>query len=137
MANANGAQATGLGDDATYGDGSGAKGRLAKRTYYFEYDKYVVQPDDKAAILANADWIAAHPNSKVILEGHTDPRGSREYNIALGESRAKSVLDILQSRGVNPNQIRIVSYGAERPAATGRTDQDFQLDRRAILVAQK
>lgn len=134
---AQGAQAQGLGNSENFNDqaGGGARGgKLANRTYYFDFDKYDVRETDKAAILANADWLAAHPNSKVILEGHTDPRGSREYNVALGENRAKAVLEILQSRGVNPNQIRIVSYGAERPAANGRTDQAFQLDRRAIIA---
>ncbi len=132
---------SGLGENERFGDQGGVgghSGKLAKRTYYFDFDKYDVRDTDKSAILANADWLAAHPNSKVILEGHTDPRGSREYNVGLGENRAKSVLDILQSRGVNPSQIHIVSYGSERPAAQGRSEQDFQLDRRAIIdLAQR
>jgi len=134
-----GAQSSGLGEGGNYGDqgNNGKAGKLAQRTYYFDYDKYTVREQDKSAILANADWLIAHPNAKIILEGHTDPRGSREYNVALGENRAKAVLEILQSRGVNPNQIRVVSYGAERPATPGHTDQDFQLDRRAIIVIVK
>ncbi len=137
-----GAQASGVGDSDRFGGdqrgSAGHGGKLAKRTYYFDFDKYNVRDTDRSAILANADWLAAHPNSKVILEGHTDPRGSREYNVGLGENRAKAVLDLLQSRGVNPDQIRIVSYGSERPASAGHTDQDFQLDRRAIIdLAQR
>lgn len=133
-----GAQAQGIGNNENFNDqanGGGTHGlKTANRTYYFDFDKYDVRESDKAAILANADWLASHPNSKVILEGHTDPRGSREYNVALGENRAKAVLEILQSRGVNPNQIRVVSYGAERPAALGHNEHDFQLDRRAIIA---
>ncbi len=130
-----GARSSGLGQNENYGDTAAAKTRAAaKRTYYFDFDKYDVREADKSAVLANADWLIAHPKSRIILEGHTDPRGSREYNIALGENRAKSVLELLQSRGVNPNQIRVVSYGSERPAASGHSDQDFQLDRRAIIV---
>jgi peptidoglycan-associated lipoprotein len=138
--NMNGAQSSGIGDNENYGGGGqgGSKNSKTARVFYFDYDKFDVRTDDKAAVLANADWLIAHPNSKIILEGHTDPRGSREYNVGLGENRAKAVLDLLQSRGVNPDQIRVVSYGAERPAAQGHTEQDFQLDRRAVIdVAQR
>ena len=113
---------------------SGHKIAAAHRTYYFDFDKSDLREEDKPAILANADYIAAHPNAKVILEGHTDPRGSREYNVALGERRANAVLDLLKSRGVNPDQIRVVSYGAEKLAVPGRSEQDYQLDRRAAIV---
>jgi peptidoglycan-associated lipoprotein len=112
----------------------GAGGRtLSKRTYYFDFDKSDVRQEDRPAIESNASHLASNPGKKVIVQGHTDPRGSREYNVALGEHRAASVADILKANGVNPNQVRVVSYGAQRLAAPGHTEEDFQQDRRAIL----
>lgn len=128
-----GAMASGVSDNANYGD-AGPQDSLHKRTYYFDYDKSNVHEDDKPAIFANADYLVAHPSAKVIVEGHTDPRGSREYNVALGERRAEAVIELLKSKGVNPGQIRVVSYGAERLAAPGHTESDYQLDRRAVIV---
>ncbi len=130
------AQTTGLGDGSSgFGDAaSGSRQRLAsERVYYFDYDSNVVHEQDKPAITANARYLAAHPNAQVMVEGHTDPRGSREYNIGLGERRAKSVAEILAAKGSNRSQIRVVSYGAEKLASTGHTEADYQRDRRANL----
>lgn len=132
-----GAQSSGLGDGSDYGDADGARNQLAKRTYYFDYDSNVVRDEDRGAVIANADYLVSHPKMNVILEGHTDPRGSREYNIGLGERRAKAVADILTAKGVNPAQIRVVSYGAEKLASPGHTEADFQRDRRVVLVYLK
>lgn len=132
-----GAETSGAGAGDNFG--GSAEGRqqlLHKRTYYFDFDSNVVHDSDKPAILANANYLVAHPHTKIIIEGHTDPRGSREYNVALGERRANAVADLLKSKGVNRSQIRVVSYGAERLASQGRTEQDYQLDRRAIIVYQ-
>lgn len=128
------AQTSGLGEESGFGDQAGSGQVLSKRTYYFDFDSYVVREEDKAAIVANANYLVSHTNAKVMLEGHTDPRGSREYNIGLGERRAKAVAGLLTSRGVNPAQIRIVSYGAEKLASPGHTEADFQRDRRVVLV---
>lgn len=135
-----GAQASGLGQESGFGDQANGSGRdrlLAKRVYYFDFDSNVVHDEDKPAIIANANYLTSHPNAKILLEGHTDPRGSREYNIGLGERRAKSVAEILTSKGVNPGQIRVVSYGAEKLAALGHDESAFQLDRRSVLVILK
>jgi peptidoglycan-associated lipoprotein len=140
LADANGAQAAGMGEGENFGgsnDGAGSKQGINKKTYYFDYDSNVVHDEDKAAIAANANYLVAHTNTKVIVEGHTDPRGSREYNVALGERRANAVADLLRSKGVNAGQIRVVSYGAERLAVPGHNEQDYQLDRRAIIVYQR
>jgi peptidoglycan-associated lipoprotein len=134
-----GAQASGAGDGSNFG-GSGhmsPQQLLQKRTYYFDFDKSDVHDSDKPAIFANANYLVTHANSKVIVEGHTDPRGSREYNVALAERRAIAVADLLKSKGVNPRQIRVVSYGAERLASPGHTEQDYQLDRRVVIVYQQ
>lgn len=130
-----GVQASGVGQGSNFGDQAGGPQQsLAKRTYYFDYDKSQIRDEDKPAISSNADYLMAHTNAKIILEGHTDPRGSREYNVALGERRANAVAEFMKEKGVNADQIRVVSYGAQRLAAPGRTESDYQLDRRVVLV---
>lgn len=131
-----GVQTSGVGDNSNFnGEGSvGGSRSLAKRTYYFEFDRSDVRASDKPAIFANADHLVAHPKAKVLLEGHTDPRGSREYNVALGERRANAVAEMLKSKGVNPSQIRVISYGAERLAVPGHSEEHYQQDRRVVLV---
>ncbi len=134
-ANGSGSQTYGAGDSSNFGGGNLTPEQLlAKRTYYFEYDKTDVSDNDKPAIMANANHLVANAHAKVLLEGHTDPRGSREYNVALGERRANSVANLMKSKGVGSDQIRVISYGAERLAAAGHTEQDYQQDRRAVLV---
>lgn len=126
-------QTAGLGTEQQFAEEKMAS-QDAKRIFYFDFDSNVVHEKDKPAILANANYLLGHPNKKIILEGHTDPRGSREYNIGLGERRANAVAAILKAKGVGQNQIRIVSYGAQKLAANGRTEQDYQLDRRGVIV---
>ena len=127
------AQTAGLGEDGSL-DGASNQRSASNRVYHFDYDSNVVHDDDKPAIEANAEYLASHPKAKILLEGHTDPRGSREYNIGLGERRAKAVAEILTASGVNLSQIRIVSYGAEKLASSGRTEADFAQDRRVVLA---
>ncbi len=128
------AQASGAGSGANYGDGVSSKHATSKDVYYFDFDRSVVKSADMPAIYAKADYLLAHPKAKIILEGHTDPRGSREYNVGLGERRANAIADILKAKGVNPDQIRMLSYGAERLAAQGHSEEDYQMDRRAIFA---
>jgi peptidoglycan-associated lipoprotein len=131
----NGAEASGLGNGSGYGEEStGRKHLSSKKVYYFDYDSNVVHDDDKPALADNASYLLAHPNTKVMVEGHTDPRGSREYNVGLGERRARSIAANFTGKGVKPSQLALVSYGAEKPAAPGRTESDFQQDRRVVLV---
>jgi len=131
-----GVEAAGTDDTEGFHKSSSASRVSAKNTYYFDYDSNIVHEDDKSAIEANANKLSSAA-SKVMLEGHTDPRGSREYNIGLGERRAKAIADVLRSNGVNPSQIRLVSYGAEKLASPGQSEQDYQLDRRVVLVNVK
>jgi len=130
----NGARTSGLGDSSNYGDAGSQRSLVMQRTYYFDFDRSAVRDEYKPAIYANANYLMQHPNMKIIVEGHTDPRGSREYNVALGESRANAVADLLRSKGVNATQIRVVSYGSERPAVSGHDEEAFQKDRRAVIV---
>jgi len=129
-----GARSSGLGEEEGFGEEGRGGSLIAKRTYYFDYDSNVVHEQDKPAIAANADYLMSHANAKAIVEGHTDPRGSREYNIGLGERRARAVANIMIAQGVNPAQLRIVSYGAEKLAASGRSEAAYQRDRRVVLV---
>lgn len=126
------AQSSGAGDDSNFNDGSRAA--ASGKVYYFDFDSNTVHDSDLPAISANARKLSAQPGMNVLLEGHTDPRGSREYNIGLGERRAKAVAEILTQKGVDPSQIRVVSYGAEKLATPGHSDADYQQDRRVVLV---
>lgn len=130
----NGASSTGVGDETRFGNQAGGKHLAnAGRVYYFDFDSNVVRDGDKSAIAANSNKLVAS-SVNAMVEGHTDPRGSREYNIGLGERRAKSVAQLMANHGVSPKQIRVVSYGAEKPASAGTSEADYQLDRRAVLV---
>lgn len=129
------AEARGLGGETRFGEEGGMRtASRSKRTYYFDFDSNVIHDGDKPAIRANANYFTTHPSAVVLVEGHTDPRGSREYNIGLGERRARSVAEYLAANGVNPKQIRVVSYGAEKLANPGHTEAAYQLDRRVNLV---
>src|SRR3990167_6208 len=133
---ATGAQTSGLGEGSHFSDQSNnSTMRLStKHVYYFNFDSSVVHEVDKPAIDANADYMLAHENAKVMLEGHTDPRGSREYNIGLGERRAQAVGEIIKDKGIHHGQIRVVSYCAQKLAIPGHSEADYQKDRRVVLV---
>ncbi len=109
---------------------------LSKQTIYFMYDSSQVQQDFIPVIAAHAQYLLAHPTQRMVLEGHADERGSREYNIALGEQRAKSVARMMKIQGVADKQLEIVSYGEEKPVAVGHDDASWQLNRRVELVYQ-
>jgi peptidoglycan-associated lipoprotein len=107
---------------------------LSKHTVYFDFDKSDVRPEDREIIIAHAQYLLAHPNTKVVLEGHTDERGTREYNIALGERRAKAVSQLMQLQGVAKSQIDVVSFGKERPVALGHDEASWHLNRRVEIT---
>ncbi|MFU8790039.1 MAG: peptidoglycan-associated lipoprotein Pal [Methylobacter sp.] len=109
---------------------------LSKSTIYFMLDSSQVQDDFVPVIAAHAHYLVAHPYQRVVMEGHADERGSREYNIALGEQRAKSVASMLRVQGVSDNQLDIVSYGEEKPAAFGHDEAAWELNRRVEFVYQ-
>ncbi|CCQ12283.1 18K peptidoglycan-associated outer membrane lipoprotein; Peptidoglycan-associated lipoprotein precursor; Outer membrane protein P6; OmpA/MotB precursor [Pseudoalteromonas luteoviolacea B = ATCC 29581] len=101
---------------------------------YFDFDKSTIQSQFTELLQAHADFLVKNPSVKVLIEGHADERGTPEYNIALGESRAKSVAKYLQSLGVSDSQISTVSYGEEKPMVRTRTEDAFAKNRRAVLV---
>lgn len=122
------------GSDANGGKGlSGCTLQVGQQTYYFDFNQSDVREQDMACIKVQADYLNSHPEAKVLLEGYTDPRGSREYNVALGQRRADAVNAVLTQAGVSEGQLRSVSYGAEKLASEGHTDADYALDRRVSL----
>ena len=107
---------------------------LSVRVIYFEYDSSRIQPQYRFAIEAHAAWLSANPGTVITLEGHADERGSREYNLALGERRAQTIKAQLRLLGVAPEQLRLVSYGEERPAADGHDEAAWQQNRRVEIL---
>lgn len=103
------------------------------RTFYFDFDQTIVKTDARAALAAHAAFLAANPSSKILLEGHCDERGTKEYNIALGEGRAKAVARFLVVNGVSDSQIETISYGEERPAVSGHNESAWAKNRRAYI----
>lgn len=112
----------------------GSSSRLLPRTFYFAYDRSVLKPDDLAALEMHAEILRNNPERSVVIEGHADERGTREYNLALGERRADAVRSFLVSAGVSPRQIEIVSYGEERPEDPGHDEAAWERNRRAVMI---
>ena len=101
---------------------------------YFEFDQDEVSGHYAQVLEAHANYLRSNPSVSILVEGHADERGTPEYNIALGERRAKAVTSYLQSLGVSGAQLAIVSYGEEKPVDASHTDSAFSKNRRAVLV---
>jgi len=124
-----------LGDQAgTQGGMADATGPLARKVIYFDFDKSEIKPEFADIISAHAKNLTSHPNLKLKLEGNTDERGTREYNIGLGERRAQAVRRALMLQGVAESQLTTVSFGAERPAVEGDDEAAWAQNRRVELV---
>lgn len=109
------------------------KSELYKRSFYFDYDSYVVRDDDKPMAQKHAKFLLGSGNVSVVVQGNTDERGSREYNLALGQKRAEAVKKILNLQGVPESQVEAVSFGAEKPKALGHDEAAWAENRRADL----
>jgi len=107
---------------------------LSQRVVYFEFDRSDVRARFRPIIDAHAAYLRANPSARVILEGHADERGSREYNLGLGERRGSSVEDLLRAANVPSRQIEVVSYGEERPVCRESDEDCWQRNRRAEIV---
>lgn len=107
---------------------------LAKRVFYFDFDSSEVAAADREAIAAHAAYLAQHPDAALRLEGHADERGSREYNIGLGERRAIAVRRLLLLQGAGSGQLETISYGEERPVALGHDESSWRLNRRVEMI---
>ena len=113
---------------------SGASADLLSQTrVYFAYDSSELDADGQAVAEAHAAFLLNNPSTRVVLEGHADERGTREYNLALGERRAQSVVDVFIALGVSAMNIENVSYGEENPVADGHDDSSWQLNRRVEI----
>lgn len=119
---------------AAEGAGGPQEGLLAKKTIYFDFDSSEIKGDGTDIVAAHAKYLAGHPNIHVRLEGNTDERGSREYNIGLGERRAQAVRRALLLQGASDAQISTVSYGAERPVDPGHDEAAWAKNRRVDIV---
>lgn len=98
--------------------------------FYFDFDKSIVRPESREALAKHAQFLVNNPDARVVLEGHADERGTREYNMALGERRAKAISRYLTIQGVAASQIETVSFGEEVPVAFGSNSDAWQLNRR-------
>ncbi|WP_448212276.1 peptidoglycan-associated lipoprotein Pal [Colwellia sp. MEBiC06753] len=101
---------------------------------YFDFDTSTLSGEFSPILDAHAKYLNANSSVKVLVEGHADERGTPEYNIALGERRAKAVVTYLENMGVSPSQLSVVSYGEEKPMVKDRTEAAFAKNRRAVLV---
>ena len=101
---------------------------------FFDTDKSDIDDEDRTVLRSQAEWLLRYPQKRVTVEGHCDERGTREYNLALGERRANAAKNYLAALGVDPSRITTISYGKERPAALGSDEAAWAQNRRAVTV---
>jgi peptidoglycan-associated lipoprotein len=102
---------------------------------FFATDDYSIDDQDRHTLDAQAAWLAAHPAISVTIEGHCDERGTREYNLALGDRRANAAKNYLAAKGVSPSRMTVISWGKEKPVALGSNEEAWAQNRRAVTVA--
>ena len=107
---------------------------VASDTIHFDTDRYNVDVQSQGILQSQAQWLARYPDKRITIEGHCDERGTRDYNIALGERRANAAKNYLTSVGIDPSRITTVSYGKERPIALGSDEESWAKNRRAVTV---
>jgi peptidoglycan-associated lipoprotein len=103
---------------------------------HFDFDKYDIRPGDAKVLDSNASWLKSNPDQLLLIEGHCDERGTNEYNLALGERRAKATMNYLVSQGVQANRITIISYGEERPTCTEHNESCWSKNRRSHFLVK-
>jgi len=101
---------------------------------FFAFDRSDISPEARETLSRQADWLRRYPNVTVTIEGHCDERGTREYNLALGERRAQAAKNVLVASGIPASRISTISYGKERPAVVGSTEEAYAQNRRAVTV---
>lgn len=112
-------------------------GQVVGDRVFFDYDRFDLTGDDQAQLQKQAAWLVKYPEYKVTIEGHADERGTREYNLALGERRANSASSYLIALGVDKSRVTVISYGKERPAVEGHDESAWSQNRRAVTVLSK
>ena len=110
------------------------KREVTSDTIHFALDQYDLDPEARAILDSQVRWLIAHPGTRVTIEGHCDERGTREYNLGLGDRRANAAKNYLAARGVSPTRITTISYGKERPVALGSDEQSWAANRRAVTI---
>jgi peptidoglycan-associated lipoprotein len=118
------------------GAASGMQRPDMKRSVYYEFDKYDVKPEYRTLVESHARWLKANPQAKLVIEGNADERGSREYNVALGQRRAESVTKMLMLLGAKADQIEAVSWGEEKPRSGGHEEASWSENRRADFASR-
>ena len=101
---------------------------------FFAFDRADISPEARQILARQADWLRRYPNVAVTIEGHCDERGTREYNLALGERRAQAAKNVLVASGIPASRISTISYGKERPAVVGSSEESYAQNRRAVTV---
>lgn len=127
-------QGGGVAGAALPGSAADFKQSVQSDTVHFGLDQYDIDSEARAILDAQVAWLAKYPNVRVTLEGHCDERGTREYNLALGDRRANAAKNYLAERGVSPSRINTISYGKERPVALGSDEASWAQNRRAVTV---
>lgn len=120
--------------------GPGTQGDLEANVgdrVFFDYDSSVINGEGESTLARQAEWLKKYPDVKVTVEGHCDERGTREYNLALGERRANSVKKYLAGLGISSSRITTISYGKERPATSGSDDSTWSQNRRGVTVVSQ
>lgn len=131
----------GAGDDGVegssegvdYGSAQSGDAALKVLTVYFDFDKANIRPDAYLTLKAHAAFLSKNPNARIRLEGHADERGTREYNLALGERRAKAAASYLAANGASRSQMEVISYGEERPTVDGQGEASWAKNRRVVI----
>ena len=136
-----GSQGSGTGTGGWQGGGAAAQGSQADflasvsaDRVFFDTDRYNIDAQDQATLQSQAQWLGRNPGTSVVIEGHADERGTRDYNLALGERRANAAKNYLVALGIDPSRIRTVSFGKERPDALGSNEQAWAVNRRAVTI---
>ncbi|MCU0728685.1 MAG: peptidoglycan-associated lipoprotein Pal [Sphingopyxis sp.] len=130
----NGSGSGGIGGAVVPGSQQDFIANISSDTVYFDTDRFNVDEQDRSVLASQAQWLARYPNVRVTVEGHADERGTRDYNLALGERRANAARNYLVSLGVDASRITVVSYGKERPIALGSDEASWAQNRRAVTV---
>ena len=110
---------------------------ISQRTVHFAFDSSEIRDEDMPILESHGEFLANHPAQRIVIEGHTDERGAREYNLALGERRAEAVKQILVLNGAGEDQLDVVSYGEESPVASGSDEEAYAQNRRAELLYRR
>ena len=128
----------GLGNDGSQEGGPGSRADFLRSVpadrVFFALDSYSIDAEDRATLDAQASWLQRYPNVRVTIEGHADERGTREYNLGLGDRRANAARDYLQSRGITPDRMTTISWGKERPQNPASNEEAWAQNRRAVTV---